>query len=818
MHAVSKNLRAIVLVVASDVLLGGILHTGAIAASDPADAEYAAAIEQARAGNTQAALPIVENHYRQNPADPAAAYNYILVLGWANRPADALAVYESLGPGERPAYVEASAARDYRDAGRFDQAIALYRAGRERFPDDLTFAYGEILTLTDANRAGEAADEAAALLQLRPADPDLLSSALYANARTDRYADSLALSQRILALAPQDREARRQQALALQRLGAFAQALDLAEQSPDLFTPDEMRRFASDSAAALVRWGELPAADDAERLASVDRAIEELDRRIAAWKAQGRAADGDILNARFNRMLALEDRGRNDEVIAEYQALKGEGATVPSYVLKVVADAYETRREPQTARLIYEAALADNPKDFQTRLGLFYSQIETEDYETAFGTIDALVADQPPFLQGDGDSQPVPNQTWLRAALAAAMARYYAGDAAEAQRRVESMVALAPENAALRQALGTILAGRGKPRAADRQYAIAQAINPDDVTTAAARADVAITLGDRVQGAATLDNLLRRTPSNGAVVQLRRRLDELAGPELIVRWNTNFQHTQTPVGGTAFGVDTQLFSAPIDHAYRIYAAYGYSTAALPEGDIVNNHTALGLEYTGREIGATAELSNDSSPRSHAGLRGSLAWAPADEWRLSGNVQIVSGDTPLRALKNNVTANSWAASVGYTPSDLQSYNFTAEILTFSDDNVRTILFANSTQRLLTSPRFTLDAIVDLYASHSTLKNAAYFNPSDDFAGSLTASATQVLYRKYDFAYSHNFSLTASDYWENGFGSRFAWSIYYEQRLKLSDNWQGALGVRLRQQPYDGNAENSVAIIGSIDWRF
>ena len=292
-YAVSKGLSAIVLVVASEALLGAILYNGAIAASASSEAEYSAAIEAARAGNTDSALPVIENRYRENPADLSVAYDYVLVLGWANRTADAIAVYESLAAGERPNYLEAAVARDYRDAGAFDKALMLYRAGRARYPDDLTFAYGEILTLTDARRAEEAAAEAGALLIAHPEDIELLSAAIYANAATDHYADTLALSERMLAIAPQDRNAQRQRVFALRGLGQFTLALELAEQSPEMFSAGELRSLIGDSLAALVRQGELPAANDAERLANVDRAIMELDRRIAMWSAEGAGATSE---------------------------------------------------------------------------------------------------------------------------------------------------------------------------------------------------------------------------------------------------------------------------------------------------------------------------------------------------------------------------------------------------------------------------------------------------------------------------------------------------------------------------------------------
>jgi biofilm PGA synthesis protein PgaA len=811
-------LSAVVLVVASDVLLGGIFYHAASAAPDPSDADYSAAIEAARAGNPDAALPAIEERYRAEPKNSSVIYDYILVLGWAKRLMEALSVYESLPPAELPIYLQAAVARDYRDTGAYDKALTLYRQGRARYPQELTFAYGEILTLTDSGHADDAVAQADDLLATHPEDIELLSAAIYASAATDHYADTVALAERMLRIAPQDRDAVRARVFALRGLGQSMLALDLAEQSADAFSDSELRSLVGNRLAALVRAGEDPTVKDTERLAATDRAIAELDRRIAIWAAEGAGGTQEAHTARFDRIVALEDRARTGEVIGEYDALRSQGIEVPAYALKAVADAYARRREPENARRVFELVLAANPKDFEARIGLFYAELESEDFDAAFQTIDALAAEQTPSLAAAGPMQQTPNPAWLRANLIAALARFYAGDTAEAQRRVTDMVILSPNDASLRQALGTILLGRGKPHAADRQFANGQIILPDDVDLAAARANVAITRGDRVEGADEATLLLMRDPAVNAVVQLARRVEILERPELSVRWNANLQSTNIPVAGNSFSIETQLYSAPIDDTYRVYADYGYSVAKLPEGTIVNNHVALGLEYTGLDIAANAEISNDSSPRAHAGGRAAIAWAPLDEWRFSGAMQIFSADTPLRALKHDITANSWMVRAAYTPSDLQSYSLAGELVTFSDGNDRTVLDASALQRLLTLPHLTIDMTGELYASKNSLRNAPYFNPPEDLSGSLTLAASQILYRRYSFVYSHRLSVTGGEYLESGFAGGFAGNLYYEQRLRVNDSWEGALGVQLRRQPYDGHAENSFAILGSIDWRF
>lgn len=797
------------------VFSAGPFSTSVTAASDVADVIYDAAIEAARAGDIGNALPVIEQRYRESPSDLKIAHDYAVVLSWANRQQEAVSVYEMLpASGAVPAYVLSALARDYRDLGQFDKALELYRNGRQLYPSDPVFLYGEILTLTDAQRAAEAVAIGLSLLEARPDDPDLLAAMLYALAATDGHAETLEFARRLLAVAPMDREARRQEVLQLRALGDLTQALQRAQQAAGLFSPDELRNFANDAAAALVRKGELPSANEAERLAAVDQAIAELDRLIAQFSTEGEAARPNFLRARFDRIVALGDRGRGNDVIADYAALKAEGVELPPFALKVVADAYETNHDPDAARVLYEEALAGAPGDFQIRVGLFYAQIETEDFAAAFRTIDALAADQPPFIAG---SQ-IPSPEWLRAQMIAALARYYAGDGPEAERRLQRLIAMAPWDAGLRQALAAVWLGKGKPRAADAQFAAAQTITPDDLNIAAARADVAVTRGDRVAGAAALNQLRERAPLNKSIERLGDRLDLLRRPEVIFRFNSTFQGLSAPTGGDNFALETQYFTAPIDDVYRLYLDYAFATVDLPEGDVTDHHFGVGLEYTGRDVAGNAELTEDTSPRAHTGFRGALAWTPDDQWRFGGAVQIFSSDTPLRALRHNITANSFALRTNYAVSDRQSYNFLTEVVAFSDGNTREILDANVSRRFIALPHFSLDAIGELYGSHNSSTNVPYFSPREDFEAAVTLAANHIIFRRYDYVYAHTLTVSAGDYWQSGFGGQFAGSLTYEQRLRTSDSWEGAIGLRLKRQSYDGHAEDSISVFGSIDWRF
>jgi biofilm PGA synthesis protein PgaA len=81
-----------------------------------------------------------------------------------------------------------------------------------------------------------------------------------------------------------------------------------------------------------------------------------------------------------------------------------------------------------------------------------------------------------------------------------------------------------------------------------------------------------------------------------------------------------------------------------------------------------------------------------------------------------------------------------------------------------------------------------------------------------------SIRQVIYRRYQFTYDHHLVLTPGVYWEKGFGAGGAASILYEHRIQINDVFEAGLGVTLSRQPYDGQSQNTVAVMLSLRMRF
>ena len=86
----------------------------------------------------------------------------------------AAAAPEAPAPAGQPRDALLATAQSQRDAQAWTQALQSFRLGRERYPQDLAFAWGEVQALADGGQAAEAVALAQELLARQPDDPDAL--------------------------------------------------------------------------------------------------------------------------------------------------------------------------------------------------------------------------------------------------------------------------------------------------------------------------------------------------------------------------------------------------------------------------------------------------------------------------------------------------------------------------------------------------------------------------------------------------------------------------------------------------------------------
>ena len=804
---------------------------GAAHAASAWDAEHQEAVRAARRGDTAAALVILERLQRAHPNDLSVARDRVLVAEWAGQGTLAIRLYQALPPGPQPDFVVEAVARAYRDQHQPNEALALYRQGETQSPANAEFAAGEIRALVDLGTLDQAAARADAALQQYGENVAVLLAAGVVAAARNQPIEALRYCDRALKVDPTSRDARHDRILAIERMGAPQVARRLADADPGILAPDEYRRIEGSEAAAFVRWGPLDPAKEAERFAMTDRAIAALDALIAQWSAAGPDARNDALRARFDRIVALRDRVRMIEVLAEYDDLRRSNVELPAYALNAVGDAYLYLRQPEAARDLYQRVLATDPNNFNVRLALFYVDVDLDDLEAAYREIDSLDADQGRWIYLKGAPDPIPNPDRVSADLAAASARLYGDQLEAAERRFAAMAGAAPNNTSLRAGLAGIYAARGWPRRADAEYALGRALKDQDLELEVGQARNDLSRRDYPAAEVGKTSLMARFPENLEAQRLDRlwHVHEMA--ELHVDVTPSFTSATNVQGGDGLTFDTRLYTPPIGYNWRLFGDEEIAHQELPQGqgEITLHRSSAGVEYRDPDLLATLEGSFNtyrqqdpflgSVGEEKLGARASATWSINDYWQLGGTGELFSHDTPLRALRSGVTADSGTVDLTYRESESRELRLVAEAMPFSDGNFRTSLDGRYTQRVLTEPHFKVDVIGGLAGSRDSADaNRQYYNPSQDVLATGGVALSQPLYRRYELIYDHRLTVTPGVYWENGFGTAPVVAAEYEHRLRINDVIDTSLGVGFGRQPYDGIYENTVTVLFHFVGRF
>ncbi len=564
-----------------------------------------------------------------------------------------------------------------------------------------------------------------------------------------------------------------------------------------------------------MRWDTVNPTLEKQRYEAADRAIAALDALIERWSKEPGAEDA-LWRARFDRLIALQDHNRMAEVVAGYEAARRAGVEVPNYVLSDVASAFLTLRQPEAARDLYRRALAGDPGNIEIESGLFHALIESEEFDEAFRVIDAAAASRKPFVPVQG-AEPAANADKATADIAAGNARYYADDLPEAERRFRAMTDIAPNDATLLTSLAQIENARGWPRRSDLTLERARAQQPEDAPVDIQQARNDLSLQEWRPFEQVVETLDQRLPENTDVERLVIEDEVHNRAELRIFSDRTWRSTIGVNGGDSLDFGSELYSPPIFYDWRLFSGFRLAHARIPEGNITERLYDTGIEYRGRDLTADAAAYVAQYGKESLGGRVEADWSIDDYWSLGGDGEIFSSDTPIRALKHDITANSLSLNTVYRESELRSVKLSAETLLFSDGNERALVGGQWRERVFTMPHLRLDALVDTGASHNTRANEPYFNPSYDAIVTGGAELVHILYRHYELTYEEAVTLNAGPYWEAGFGTGFTWGARYEQRLR-TDLVEAALGLGFARQPYDGVYEDDVTLSFKLTWRF
>ncbi|WP_339469048.1 poly-beta-1,6 N-acetyl-D-glucosamine export porin PgaA [Pseudomonas sp. EL_65y_Pfl1_R83] len=794
-----------------------------------ADPAYDALIIQARNGNFTPAL----TQLRQLPAErqtPGQISDHLVIAGWAGQGAEVLKVYEAQGQHRNlTAQALATVARTYRNQKQWAQAEAVYRKALLREPNNVDLQLGLALTQADGGKVSEAVQRTRALVAAKPDDPNRRMALGYALTRAGSNYDALFEFDQAFIRAGDKPEVAREYLVALQKARLPEAALRLSAQRPGLVDPVTQRRLEGDLAAERVRMAEFATRTEKERFVIADRALADYDRLLARW-APDASAQGDVMIWRIDRLGALKARARTAEVIREYEALKAEGVQLPTYALRWVAAAYLDQRLPEKAAPLYRQAVtaadADPGDHVKDSSALFYALLENDQVAEARAVADNLARTEKPRVELKGLPIGNPNDEWMDAQQLAAQAGTYGDDLETSEESLETLGNKAPGSIGVRLAQAEMYRAREWPRRAEASLKETENQSPRDIGVEMSQGFTALDLQEWRQLDLLADDVVARAPENRQVQRLDRlrKVHDMAEVRVEAYTGKSYGGSNNADAGAIrgsrdWGIETVIYTPPIDEDWRLFTGAGYGTADFTEGSGHHRWQRVGVERRTRDMTLEAEVSNHSYGfGSKQGARVAVARDINDHWQYGGSLDYLTATTPLRALNTDITANGGSGFIRWRANESREWKLTVSPSHFSDGNDRLEALLAGREGIYSSPKVQVELGLEVSASRNSKEDTLYFNPKSDFGVMPTVNVNHVLYHRYETQWSQQFQVGAGTYRQQDYSSGGVGLIGYGQRIRWNDVLEAGANLSLVSRTYDGDRERDLRLLVDLTYRF
>ncbi|EQC2552674.1 poly-beta-1,6 N-acetyl-D-glucosamine export porin PgaA [Enterobacter cloacae] len=777
---------------------------------------YEQQIQQARNGNYTPFLDYVQRYQQQHALTPENVADWLQVAGWAGRDDEVIQVWRRYGIYmPLPARGVAAVAQSSRNQKAWQPALSLWNEARSLAPENDDYRIGYIKTLADARMDTLALQEARQLVAENSSQAHLQTLA-YVWLMQGKNSDRLLADTRALNIAPENKALQRDLIDALTDNRVNTPALQRSQRVA--LTPAQRRRLELNAAAETVRLADVPARTEKERLLLAQRALNRYDTLFARWQNDPQAAD-DIILARIDRLGALYAHGDYPQVIREYQALTAARHPVPGWAIGWVISAYLQEKNAAAAFSLLQRypQYASDPQDEEH--ALFYAWLDTGQYQAARQYAERQTRNIPWSRYDFGSPTPQPNDRWLSGQSLRFNYLLATHAEPEAEKLAQRMAATAPGNQGLQIDYASLLQARGLPRAAERKLKMAEALEPSNLELELQQAYVAMDLQEWRQMDVLADDVLARAPLDRSA----RRLDRLRAVHHLSELRLNAGkglHSDNPVSGTHdMNWDATLYGPPMADNWRLFAGTRYAEGNFDEGKGSSRHLSGGVEWRPRDLQLEAELSgNRYHGASKPGARLSTTYSLTDNWQVSGSLERLSRTTPLRALRNGISANRGEGGVRWYQNERREYQFSAAVSHFSDHNRRQEYTLTGKERLWQAPSLTLDLEPEIAASKNSQRNTLYYNPARDLSVTAALSVDHEMYRHYDTLWSQQIVAGGGRYWQKNQSAGAITLVGYGQRIQWNNVIDTGVMLNWDKRPYDGKRESNLSVTFDATLRF
>lgn len=782
------------------------------------DATHQTALSEARDGQYDTALdllqPLTEKHSKPN----RYLYDYLSILGWAER-YQQITQYESdLDLLIAPRYVLDNVAFAFRQVQSFSEAERIYLLINQRFSQFLPAQASLGLVLIDQQKLKQAEAHLLPIHQANPENMDLLNALAYLYRMMPSRLQELMVYEKILAIDPNHTEARRQKILLLNELGAAHLANDLIGDA-SLFSENELAAIESRKEANMVRWGEIPTEQTQHRFVETDLAIAGLKRNIMEMQTALGPNNEFSRNAEFDLLVALRDRYFMDEVVLAAERLVKEAVNIPAYAWNAYCDALLYLERPAEAVSCYTKVIETSNASADTKIALFYAYLENEQYDQAKEWVTILVDEQPLFIQGaKGRRLAKENKVKTNLKVLKAVSFAFADDLANAEAQLSEMAQQAPNNIALQKELANVYYWRGWSRKAQAQYDTWLPRDPKNGGLRLGWARNKLALKQYQQAEVEINKLLMLYPEDKGLRKQYRLWEIHNMRELRTEINGGRSSGNAAKGSRDMQIDSYLYSAPMQYNYRAFIHYRHNQASFTEGDGRLNDAGVGLEYRAPKIRLEGSLDQYHFGRNRTGLTLTGEYELNDYWQGFVSVESISKQTPLRALNQGIDATAVSAGGHYRWSESRIAGLNVSGLSFSDGNQRRSIGAFWQQRWYNRYAYKFATRLDLFASTNSEKNTIYFNPKRDFSTTLSLENEWLSWRQYENSFHQRLILSMGLYQQQDFGSGAIWDLAYEHRWQVKHQLEVTYGVAHSSKLYDGDREANWRYRMALNWRF
>ncbi|EPH2705894.1 poly-beta-1,6 N-acetyl-D-glucosamine export porin PgaA, partial [Klebsiella pneumoniae] len=254
-------------------------------------------------------------------------------------------------------------------------------------------------------------------------------------------------------------------------------------------------------------------------------------------------------------------------------------------------------------------------------------------------------------------------------------------------------------------------------------------------------------------------------------------------------------------------------------SWRLFGGHRFAEGNFEEGKGSRRQLFAGIEWRPRDYWGELELSSvNFHGENKPGVRLSAAHDVSDRWQLGGELERISQQTPLRALRNGVSANRGEGWLRWSPNERREYRFSAAASRFTDRNRRQEYTLSGKERLWQTPWLTLDLQPGLSASANSRTDTAYYSPARDLAATAALAVDHTLYQRYDTVWSQQLLAGGGSYWQKNHAAGAITVLGYGQRLRWNNVVDSGLMLNWDKRPYDGKRENNLAITLDANIRF